>query len=497
MSPAAKIGLFTLIGLVILGGFILRIERIALFDRGEPLRVEARMPSAAGVDRKAAVRIAGVRVGVVEEIRLEGSEAVLVLALDSEVRLHQGASARVTNLGMLGDKYVEVLPGDPSAPLLPPGARLEGSAPPTFDDVLQVATDIGADVKEVTTALRSSMGGPEGAAALSEIVENIRELTASLKVLITENQANVNETTANFRDFSGVLRDELPVIVDKMNRLADQLSGVVDDNDDNLEASLANIRDLSDRLRTSADNLNDITGKIAAGEGTIGKLVNDDETVDNLNSTLVAVEEGVESLQETLGRYRRFRLDMTVRTEALPQIEETGSRTAFGFDLWTTDRRFFRVEGVDTPFGRTKSKTEVITTTYPDGTSETVVRDEVKTEDRIGFNAQIGYKVLPSTTVRAGIFESVGGFGVDWDVKVGAPRPLRLTVEAYDFNREFDRDVHLRLETRYHVTPYLFLMAGWDDPLESEISSVLFGGGVVWRDEDVKYSLGLAGSALN
>ena len=67
-----------------------------------------------------------------------------MLALDPQVRLHEGASARVTNLGMLGDKYVEVLPGDPSAPLLPPGVRLEGSAPPTFDDVLQVATDIGA-----------------------------------------------------------------------------------------------------------------------------------------------------------------------------------------------------------------------------------------------------------------------------------------------------------------------------------------------------------------
>ncbi len=47
MSPAAKIGLFTLIALVILGGFILRIERIALFDRGEPLTVEARPPMAA------------------------------------------------------------------------------------------------------------------------------------------------------------------------------------------------------------------------------------------------------------------------------------------------------------------------------------------------------------------------------------------------------------------------------------------------------------------
>ena len=40
-------------------------------------------------------------------------------------------------------------------------------------------------------------------------------------------------------------------------------------------------------------------------------------------------------------------------------------------------------------------------------------------------------------------------------------------------------------------------LAGWDDPLVSEKSSVLFGGGINWNDDDVKYSLGLAGGALN
>jgi phospholipid/cholesterol/gamma-HCH transport system substrate-binding protein len=496
MSPTAKIGLFTLAAMVILGGFILKIENVRLWGDGERQLVEARMPSAAGVDRKAAVRIAGVRVGVVEDIRLDGAEAILVLALDPQVELHEGASARVTSLGMLGDKAVEVMPGDPSRPLLPAGAVLEGSAPPTVDDVLRLATDIGGDVKEVTAALRSSLGGAQGAANISEIVDNIRELTDSLKTLITQNQANVNETTANFREFSGVLRDELPVIADKMNRLADQLSGVVDDNRSNLQASLDNIRDLSDRLRTSADNLNDITGKIAAGEGSIGKLVNDDETVDNLNSTLKAVEKGVGSLEESLGRYDRYRLDMTIRGEALPSVDTGDGRTAFGFDLWATDRRFLRVEGVDTPFGRTRTRTETVTTMFPDGTSESYTTEKVKTDDSIAINAQIGYSVRPGTLVRAGLIESVGGFGIDWDVDLGAPRPLRLTVEAYDFNRELDRNAHLRFETRYHITPHLFLMAGWDDPLEAQFSSVLIGGGVVWRDDDIKYSLGLAGGAL-
>ena len=84
------------------------------------------------------------------------------LSLDPSVRLHQGATAQVTSLGMLGDKYIEILPGDPTAPLLPPGAELGGTNTPSFDDVMRVATEIGEDVKEVTEALRASIGGTQG-----------------------------------------------------------------------------------------------------------------------------------------------------------------------------------------------------------------------------------------------------------------------------------------------------------------------------------------------
>ena len=494
MTPAAKIGLFMLLALVVLGVFILEIEDIPIGQRGDRMVVTARFASVAGIDRKAAVRIAGVRIGKVEEVRLDGAEALLVLSLDPGVELHQGASAQVVNMGILGDKYVEILPGSPGAPKLASGAVLPGSVPPSFDDIMRTANSIGDDVKQVTASLRSSVGGDEGAAKLAEIVDNIRELTESLKVLIAENQANVNATTENFRAFSATLRDELPLIAEKMNLLADQLNEVVYENRDNAQASLENIRDLSAKLQTTADNLNAITGKIAAGEGTIGKLVNDEETVDNLNQTLGSIDSGVQKLEETLGRYDRFRLDMTVRGEGVSEADD--GRFAFGFDLWTTDRRFFRIEGVDTPWGKTSSQTEVVTVTHPDGTSETTVTDKFKTEDKLALNAQIGYRLFPTTQVRAGIFESTGGFAVDHSLLVGR-RPLRLTFEAYDFNRALADDPHLRLEGRFFVTDHVFVHAGWDDPLYDRTSSVLFGGGVVWTENDLKYTLGLAAGAVN
>lgn len=494
MTPAARIGLFMLMGLIILGIFIIKIEDIPVGERGDRLTVTAHFPSVAGLDRKAAVRIAGVRVGKVEDISLEGSEAVLTMSLNPDVQLHEGAVAQVTSLGMLGDKYIEILPGDFSLPLLPPGAVLGSATVPSFDDVMRVATEIGADVKEVTEALRGSIGGPQGEETMREIVENIRELTGSLKVLIAENQANVNRTTANFAEFSATLRDELPKIADKMNLLADQLNGVVGENRGDLQASMGNIRELTERLQVTADNLNQITGKIASGEGSIGKLVNDDTTVNNLNSTLDSIESGIGTLNETMGRYRHYRLQVGLRSEMLMATDN--SRSAFGFDLWTTEKRFFRLEGVDTPYGRVRSDTQYVTTVFPDGTEESYEQTRISTSDKVGITAQVGYRMFPSTIVRAGVIESSGGFGVDYSFDLGK-RPMTLVFEAWDFNREFDESAHLRFEGRYFVSPHIFVSAGWDDPLVSDKSSVFLGAGITWNDDDVKYSLGLAGGALH
>ncbi|MFZ5788048.1 MAG: MlaD family protein [Acidobacteriota bacterium] len=488
MSPNARLGAFMVGALVIIGVFIIKIEEIPFGSRSGRVRVQATFPSVAGLDEKSPVRLAGVRVGLVERIDLEGDRALVTLALDKDVALRQGASAEVTSLGMLGDKYVELFPGPAGNPPLAPGTILQGVSPVSFDQVLKTANEMGTDLSAVTESLRQSLGGPAGQARLDEIIENIRQISAELKALVQANRQQVDATVENFRAFSETLRVELPKLAEKLNALADNVDGVVAENRGNLNESLANIKDLSASLRVSANNLNTISTKIASGEGTIGKLVNDDETVNNLNSTLKSVEDGVASLKNTIGRAERWRVDLELRAETLPDLPETrGSRTALGLDLHTSDVRFFRLELVDSPFGRVETRSQTVTTVFPDGTSETTVKEYTDVRDETTVNAQIGYH-LGDLTLRAGLFESTGGIGVDHFL---LKKRLRLTLEAYDFNRDSSAP-HLRLEGRYFVTRHLFAYGGWDDPTWSDRRSLFLGGGVTWGDEDVKYLLGTA-----
>lgn len=491
MSHTARVGLFMLVALVVLGVFIVKIEEIPIGAKGGRGRVQAVFPSVAGLDEKSPVRIAGVRIGIVQDIKLEGNRAVVTLALDPGVVLHQGARAEVTSLGMLGDKYIEIYPGDLSGPLLKPGTVLDGTSPIGFDQAIRSANDIMADVKTVTASLRKSLGDAEGQKRLDEIIENIRQLSADLKAAVEANRKNVDATIGNFREFSETLKTELPKIAEKINRLADNVDSVVAANRENATESIANIKEISAKLRTSADNLNEISGKIARGEGTIGKLVNDETTVNNLNETLKSVESGVKSLKNTIGRAERWRLNINLRSEALPELSQpSNSRSTIGFDLATSPERFFRLEFVDSPFPRVNTSTQVITTVYPDGHKETISQASLKTSSKNTVNFQVGYNFY-GTTLRAGLFESTGGVGVD---KALARDKLLLSVEAYDWTRE-EHAPHLRLEGRWYLNKNLFAFAGWDDPIWSRRSSYLLGAGVTWGDEDLKYLLGSASSA--
>ena len=63
---------------------------------------------------------------------------------------------------MLGDKYIELVPGPVGAPPLADGTTLRGDAPVSFDQITKLARDIEVDVREITSNLKSSLGGALG-----------------------------------------------------------------------------------------------------------------------------------------------------------------------------------------------------------------------------------------------------------------------------------------------------------------------------------------------
>ena len=509
MTSAAKVGIVMLIALAVLGYFVLRIEDISLSRSKTTHTVTAVFDDVAGLDDESAVRIAGVRKGHVTDIKvLPDGRAVVTMEVDDDVPLRRDASAKVANLGLLGEKYIELDPGTPNAPVLVTDGEitLPGTQPASFDDVTDQVKAIADDVKAITESLRAVTAGPAGQQRLDEIMANVHAITAETRALIAANRGNVDATLENTRIITEHLRGEIPRLADSIDRVAQQMSGTIGENREDARVVVQNLRGLSADLRTTADNLNAITGQVKSGEGTMGKLFYSDEAHERLTSALSSVEGGVKSLQDTLGRAGRIQMDLGISADYYAGLSQQriegieprkfgsgNSRTEVGLRLIPNPdiNRFYNIELSDDPRGKRRDKVNVETRTNPaTGETETIVTETSRYERDFLISGQVGWQLDPALAVRIGLFDNTGGLGADYRLN----DRLVVTGEAFDFGQRRDDNPHLRLYGEYTVrkekprTPRLFVTSGIDNALND--TAFTFGGGVRWRDEDLKYLLG-------
>ncbi|HEV8434690.1 MAG TPA: MlaD family protein [Thermoanaerobaculia bacterium] len=507
MSSAARVGVFMLVILAILGFFVLKIEDINVHRQGRGTRVvTAVFDDVAGLDNKSPVRIAGVRKGKVKDIEvMPNGKARVTMEIDDDVPFHSNATARVTNLGLLGEKYIELNPGTSAAPVVPNTNQetmvQSAPAPASIDDVTTQISSIATDVKAVTASMRDVLGGPSGERRLEEIVGNVQAITAQTRELIAANRANVDAMMANVRVISEQLRTQIPRLADSIDRVATEVGGTVGENRKDVHQVVENLRDLSKDLRTTADNLNNITGQVRSGEGTVGKLLYSNEAHDKLTNALTSVESGVNELRNTLGKAAKMRLDLGIQGNYYAGLKQTpvtqfvggNSRSEVMLRI-TPDpekNRFYNINIADDPHGSAQTRTYQQTITDPaTGQTTTTITDTTKYDRTYLLGAQVGW-VLNDFAVRIGMIDSTGGAALDYKLN---PR-ISVTGEAFDFGKKRDPNPHLRFSGQYVVrhetpkTPLIFVSGGIDNPLNKNSRAVTFGGGIRWRDDDLKYLL--------
>jgi len=486
LSKVVKLGIFGSMGLVVLALLIWRIEDIHPFQSQAGRRMSAVFDSVAGLDDKAAVRIAGVRIGRVDGVDLVGRRAKVNLRLEKPVGLTRGTYAKISNLGLLGEKYVELVPGPDGAPPLPNHAVLSGYTPPSFDDAMVKLQNIGESIQGITKQL----GGGPGGGGINRLLDSLELTSDEIRALVVENRAQVASTVANFDSVSGTLARELPRLANEMSRTVNQISDLVAENKGDVSASLANARQLTAKLQTSVDNLNEITGKIASGEGTVGKLVNRNEAYDKVVGTLDSIKGGVETLSSTLGAAQRFKLDLDLQTY---KLSGSNSQSGLRVDIDPSDKKhLYRVGIASTPAGKSRTKTQQITFIGPDGGSSSETIRTVTNENSYVGTGLFGYKGPYGALLWAGVIENTGGAAIDYPL---FGRRGLVSFEAFDFaHQDLRNNPHLRLTGRWQFAPNLYLVGGYDDPLEKQFRSLFLGAGLRWSDDNLKYLLGAAAS---
>ncbi|MBM4366133.1 MAG: MCE family protein [Deltaproteobacteria bacterium] len=233
------VGCLVVVAVGILGFMALQIG--AIRSVGTTIDVDVHFQDAAGLAEGAAVSIAGVQVGRVESLRVEGSAAVAALSVDKTAAVRNDVVARVRARSVLGEKYVELSPVSADAPLLEDGATLV--APGRTVEIDQLVTQLGPLVSALDPDTFKVIGE-----ALKEDPERAKRMLDDAERLLHN---------------AAVASDALPEIADRA------------------KSTLASVERTSDEARPV---LRRVDGTVASAERTLGKA---DRVIDSVDAEAI------------------------------------------------------------------------------------------------------------------------------------------------------------------------------------------------------------------
>ena len=478
MKLETKVGAFFVLTIGILGTLILRMEKMDLFTGHSQNKLTTEFDQVAGLNLQSAIRVAGVKVGAVTAIDLDGKQARVTLGLPKEFPIYKDASARLSSIGILGEKYIELDPGHPAAGMLPSDATIPSKTGVGLDSLMESLGTISKDVQSVTTAMNQSIGGEQGRQKLDEIVDNIRQLTGEFRAMAQENHGTINTTLANVQQMSAELKDRLPRIAQQFEDLGRNLNAMVEDGRPELKGVLTDVRKLTASLQQTADNVGSITDKLNKGEGTIGKLLNDETTVNKINAA-------VDNVNSMLGGFKS--MDLKLDLGAASWTRRGDSMAGVGIDFVPSHDHWYALNFNSTPDG----KIGISRSTYSATGQPTISNQTITTDQAFTLSAQFAKRLHENFVLTGGIVEGKGGAGAEFRALNDR---FRVGVLGYDFTKRDEKPKpRYRITSSYQFWQGIYAQAGWQDIANPELRTFFVGGGLRWSDEDLKKLVGLAG----
>ena len=224
--------------------------------------------------------------------------------------------------------------------------------------------------------------------------------------------------------------------------------------------------------KSTTEDLKVVMERIRKGQGTLGKLINDEGIVDQVTETLA----GVKSL---VGKVDSIRTELHVFTATNNQ---ENSVTDFNLDIYPSPERFYRFGIITSEFGiENRKEVQTIVDGGPAVLTETTEREK----GAYRFNAMIGRKIN-DWTFRFGILESSGGMGGDYNL---TKHNIKFSFDLFGYRDNIGPQARLGLNVQLWNVFY-GKIAGEDLLTDKGHRGLSIGAGLRFTDEDLKSLIG-------
>jgi len=213
-----------------------------------------------GIEKNAQVRLSGIKIGKVSDIRVapeQGDRVELTLSVFSDTVIKEDTKAAIKSLGLVGGKYVELSGGSPKASALEPGSIIIGDESFKLEDLTRAALDVVGKLQNIANNLNSMLGDPALAKSLKTTIKNLQDVSEDIKVM-TAGKEEVAQTLKNLPELMKKIDESannLKAITDKTNIVMGKTDAIVSENRKNIDAMLVSFKEMAKNLEAASEEI--------------------------------------------------------------------------------------------------------------------------------------------------------------------------------------------------------------------------------------------------
>lgn len=264
---------------------------------------EVRLENVTGLAQGNPVKMSGVTIGVIRDIKLpqdpKQKQVEILLMVDRKFaeRVRGDSRVRLKKLGLLsGDAYIDVTPGSPRFPQLEPGSIIPAQRQADVEALLSSGEDLVDNFVQISYSLKNILQRIDrGEGLLGELTtapETKQRLTDTLLTTLNKTNAALTQVESGEGVVGKLIYDEqygreltaslgsaarsLETVTASVQKGFETNEGVVPAllND---PAAKARVFEVVENLRTTSSNLATFTATLQSGQGLVPRLLNDKE----------------------------------------------------------------------------------------------------------------------------------------------------------------------------------------------------------------------------